>query len=160
MTLEYRGFIFEKSACVSHLNRFKKERWQRMIEIQELLNAASRPGFQNRLKLEEVKVWLAEYLAMHEAEIARFPSEQEKLHWDLIAADFDSANEAQFLAALFSGDWVTLLAGLGPSSEVREFADRSFPEDPNEILDELARRFRTGERRIVNLGEIIRWVQH
>lgn len=109
--------------------------------------------------MADVRHWLAEYLEKHAAEAARFPAELGKSHWDLLAADYNSSEEAQFIAALFSGDEVTVLAGLGSIADVREFAERSFPEDSAEILDELSKRFRTGERRTIALSEIIEWVQ-
>jgi hypothetical protein len=130
-----------------------------MNEIQKLLDAASDPTSKNHLSLENVKRWLVEYVAMRAEETAHFPIESNATHWDLIAADYDSSTDAQFIAALFFGERVTFLAGRGPATEIRAFAQDAFPDDPDVVLDDMARRFDTGKRWTCRADEVIAWAQ-
>jgi hypothetical protein len=72
-----------------------------------------------------------------------FPSEASCNHWDLIAADYDSFKVANFTVAYFYGDQVTFMAGRGPIPRVRAFAQDKFPSDPQDVLEDLAKKFKT-----------------
>ena len=128
-----------------------------MERIQHLLDAAWEPNSKNRLTLDDVKAWLAEYLEMRSEEISRFPNQKDTSHWDLLAADYDLSKDAHFIAACFSGNQVTFLAGRGSIPDVREFAQSAFPENPDEVLNELARRFTTGGQWSSPADSIINW---
>ena len=130
-----------------------------MQEIQKLIDAASEPSSENQLTLANVKGWLAEYIEMRAEEDARFPDEAGADHWDLIAADYNSSKEACFVVALFSGSQVTFLAGRAPVADIRAFAQETYPESPDDVLDELASRFSAGERWTTDAGAIISWAQ-
>jgi len=129
-----------------------------MNEIQKLLNANHRTS-ENQLTVDNVKRWLAKYIELRSEDVARFPNESDTNHWDLIAADYDSSKDARFIAAYFSGDRVTFLAGHGPISDVRAFAQSGFPDNPDHVLDELTRKFDTGDRWTADVREVIAWVQ-
>lgn len=126
-----------------------------MEEIQKLLDATGEPGSENSLTLDDVKDWIVEYVKQKAQADARFPQFRNKSHWNLLAADYHSSRDAHFIVAYFSGEQVTFLAGHGPIPDVREFGTNTFPENPDEVLDELARRFTTGERWTSSLYEII-----
>jgi hypothetical protein len=128
-----------------------------MERIQELLDAASDPGSENQLTLTNVKRWLSEYMEMRAEEDDRFPDEAGANHWDLIAADYDTSKEAQFIAAYFSACRVTFLAGRGPVIEVQAFAQETYPDNPDDVLDALTSRFNTGERWTTDADSIITW---
>ncbi len=130
-----------------------------MDEIQKLLEAASEPASENKLTLENVQGWIAEYLEMRAEDVARFPNEANANHWDMIAADYDSSKEAQFITAYFSADRVTFIAGRGSIPEVQAFAQDGFPNNPDDVLAELERRFTTGERWTTSADEVTAWAQ-
>lgn len=130
-----------------------------MEQIQELLDSVREAGSRNALTLDNVKGWLAEYLEMHAEETSRFPDQKNINHWDLIAADYDPTKDAHFIAAFFAGDLVTFLAGRGGIAEVRSFAQDDFPQNPNEVLDDLSRRFVTSDRWTISLDELMQWVE-
>jgi hypothetical protein len=130
-----------------------------MNDIQKLLDATMDPTSKNRLTVDNVKGWLAQYIEMRAEDVARYPGEVSANHWDLIAADYDSSKEAHFIAAYFAGDRVTFMAGRGPIPEVRAFAQDEFPDNPNNVLDDLARRFTTGECWTTSADEVIAWAQ-
>ena len=130
-----------------------------MDEIQNFLDAASEPGSENKLTLDDVKDWIAEYVKLKAQEDARFPQLKNESHWDLIAADYTYTRDAHFIAAYFSRKQVTFLAGHGPVFEVREFRENRFPESPDDILNALKRRFTVGERWTSGLYEIVHWAE-
>ena len=130
-----------------------------MQQIQSLIDSVQNGNSSNRLTLANVKGWLVEYLEMHNEEVERFPGESEKNHWDLIAADYDEAKDAMFMAAYFSDASVAFVSGHGNVNSVRAFAQDDFPESPEDVLDELARRFVTSNRLNVSLRELMAWLQ-
>ncbi|MCA9042207.1 MAG: hypothetical protein KDA65_17775 [Planctomycetaceae bacterium] len=127
--------------------------------IRRLIDAEKDPTSPNQLTVDNVKDWLADYIEMRAEEIAHFPQEANKNHWDLIAADYDSTKEALFIAAYFCSDEVTFLAGRGPVLDVRAFAQSNFPVNPDEVLDHLAQRFIIGERWTTHSDDITAWLQ-
>ncbi|MEX0716806.1 MAG: hypothetical protein WD066_09470 [Planctomycetaceae bacterium] len=130
-----------------------------MERIRALLDSLGGPGTINRPTLDDVRGWLAEYVETRVAETDRFSEEKHKDHWDLLVADHDSREDAQFVAVVFSGEHATLLAGGGARSEVRAFAEDEFPEEPREVLHELSRRFRATDCVTVQFNDLLRWIQ-
>ena len=128
-----------------------------MENIQRLLNIASEGSSANRLTIENVKNWLVDYLASRVDEVSLFPDQEGCDHWDMIAADYDSTDNVQFLAAYFSSSQVTFLAGTGNPQAVRSFAENDFPENVADILPTLSERFSAGNEWIVSLDEVTRW---
>jgi hypothetical protein len=127
-------------------------------ELAQLLAASQELRSENFLTLENVRESIAEYLAMHAEEVQRFPKEKKRPHWSLIAADYDSKKDAQFLAMHFSKDKVTFLAGRGEILKVRRFVESDFPENPNEVLPELAKLFDTSPHYATYLSAVEEWL--
>ncbi len=126
-----------------------------MKELEDLLSQSAELGSRNVLSLDQVLSWIADYLAMREDEMARFPEEREREHWDILAADYDPDRSAMFVAAYFSGLTVRFLGGLAPRAELRGYAESEFPGDPHDLLEDLDRRF--GAREQVNIPlEVLR----
>jgi hypothetical protein len=128
-------------------------------EIADVLHVSSEEGSENILTLEDVKDWLPKYLQMHEEDAVRFPAERNRSHWDMIIADYDSKRDAMFILAFFDGNSATFIGGRGSSSAVRDFGDNSFPRDPNDVPDEISRRFWVGGRATVNLNDLLHWLE-
>ena len=129
-----------------------------MTEIVAVLNAASEVGSENLLRLANVKHWLTEYLQMHEEDVARFPKERNRSHWDLLGADYDPNKKALFLLVFFRDNSVTFLSGRGNKAEVHDFAENTFPKNPDDVLDEASHRFWVGGRTVVALNELLQWL--
>jgi hypothetical protein len=130
-----------------------------MNEIVTLLRSVSEEDSENILTPKDIRTWLAEYMRMHDAEVARFPTEISLTHWDLLAADYDSSRNAVFVLAIFRDDSVALLAGRGSVSDVRDFGENSFPNNPELVLDDVSRRFHIGGRSIIDRSELCRWLK-
>lgn len=129
-----------------------------MLEINGVLDAANESGSENQLSLDGVKGWLAEYLEGQTEEIARFPELEDQPHWDLLAADFDPEREAVFVLAFFGSGMVTLLGGRGSMADIRDFAECSFPDDPNDLLEEVFSRFTVSGRATLTHVDLTRWL--
>jgi hypothetical protein len=129
-----------------------------MNEIAVLLQTVSENRSENILTIDQVRNWLAKYLRMHDEEITRFPEEKDLPHWDLLAADYDTAKDAMFLLAFFKNDSVTFLAGRGSVSSVRDFGQNSFPENADKVLDDLSDRFWIAGRATVNRDDLVHWL--
>ncbi|MGV3606472.1 MAG: hypothetical protein ACO1RA_08685 [Planctomycetaceae bacterium] len=130
-----------------------------MEGIQRLIDATSDSASNNRLTLQDVKRWLAEYMEMRVDEVAHFPNETYANHWDLIAADYDSSKEAHFMIAYFAGDRVTFMSGCGSIPQVRAFGCDEFPSNADNVLDALSGRFATAGRWTTSAEEVIAWTQ-
>lgn len=131
-----------------------------MNEIGAILRSASEDGSENILTPEDVQNWLAEYMQMHDKEMARFPAEKDFAHWDLLAAEYDSSRHAVFALAFFRGDSLTFLAGRGNASDVRDFGENNFPTNPEHVLDQISSRFWIAGRLTVTLEELNRWLEN
>ena len=130
-----------------------------MEEIQNLLCLAIDPCSENQLTMTDVKRWLADYMEMRMEEDARFQGEADASHWDLIVADNDSAKEGPFIAAYFSGNQITLLSGWGPVRDIRTFAQNTFPDNPDDVLQSLEKSFNIGERWTTDVHSVASWAE-
>ena len=129
-----------------------------MHEITSVLDAANEPGSANRLTLDDVKRWLAEYLDSCQEEIARFPEQEGQPHWDLLAPDYDPERDAVFVLAYFGDGSVTILGGRGSMPAIRDFAECSFPSEPNDVLEEVFSRFTVRGRALLTLVDLTHWL--
>ena len=129
-----------------------------MSNIDALVRDGSEVGSENFLTLGQVKEWLVGYMQMHEEEMRHFPAEKGRPHWDMLIADFDPRRDAMFVVALFRENDVTLLAGRGPVSAVKDFGDNSFPKDPSRVTEEITLRFQISGRSLVQRDELARWL--
>lgn len=128
-------------------------------EIGELIKGSSESGSRNVLSVLEIRKWLIGYLEMHDKEIQRFPEEAGTSHWNFLSADYDPNRDALFVLVTFSGSNATFAAGRGNGGELRHFGTTDFPDDPNDILPEVNRRFRIfGDPLTVTIEEINRWL--
>ena len=105
------------------------------------LSAVREENSGNQVAINDVRLWLTDYLEMRMEDIGQFPEEDGLDHWDLTMADNDPSKDALFLVAVFSKERITLLGGRGPAAEVRRFAESDFPEDPTRLIPEVRRRF-------------------
>jgi hypothetical protein len=128
-------------------------------QIENLITEVHETGSMNRLKVSDVRDWLKNYLQMHEEEVARFPQLQREPHWDMIMADYDKSRDGLFICALFQEDVVKMVAGKGGCSEVRDFFERDFPDDPSTILEAIKERCAVGRTQLeMPLQELTSWL--
>jgi hypothetical protein len=136
-----------------------KSEEQALIEIESLINDTCEMDSENRLTVDDVKRWLADYLEMYEEELTRFPQERGKSHWDMIIADYDSTREGVFVVAYFRNDAVILLSGRGAVPALREFGESTFPSDPDQVLDAAARRFTHTRHISIPAADLTAWLK-
>lgn len=131
-----------------------------MNEIAILLCEAAEAGSENVLGLEDIRDWLTGYLQFRQEEAARFPEEANVAHWDMSAADYNPDADAMFVFAIFRGERVTFLAGRALFPLLREFCENSFPDNIDDVLNEVSVRFQATGSATVSLGELIRWLKN
>jgi hypothetical protein len=121
-------------------------------EIENLIKMTAEAGSINILSTTQIRDWLFEYLNMYEEEVGKFPELEGRPHADVLMADYDRSRPSLFIVAKYAHGSVTLASGSGDSSAVRNFLEREFPADANQIIPELASRFYVSEK-MINVGE-------
>jgi hypothetical protein len=109
-------------------------------EIARRLAAALTPDSPNEITATEVQQWAVEYLASYDKELERFPEDAGEPHWNLWMMDA-RFEDALFVVLIFRREDVEFFCGTGDAFQIRSFAERTFPDDPNEVLPEMSRQF-------------------
>jgi hypothetical protein len=129
-------------------------------KLESMLSAATEAGSKNTLSAETIHQWLTDYLESYQEELKRFPEISKEPHFDLIMADHDLHKEGLFVVAVLNDNNVSLLAGRGPSHEIRGFVEREFPENALDVIPELRKRFHTFSPPLIALRtEIDAWMR-
>jgi hypothetical protein len=95
------------------------------------------------LTVEELRELTVEYLYDWDKELSRFPDLVREAHWNLWQWDEPSRVErdSYFVVVVVRPSGLEFLFGYGPQREVRHFADGECPDDVDEVVPELMRRF-------------------
>lgn len=127
--------------------------------ISAMLDLATEAHSRNKLSPEKIQSWLSGYLERYDDEMKRFPETSTEPHFDLLMADFDKCRDALFVVAVFRGDYISFAAGRGESAAVRGFAETDFPENAQDVIPELQKRFKMfGKPVVVAKQELEAWV--
>jgi hypothetical protein len=129
-------------------------------KIELLINSVAEAGSRNRLSVEQIRRWLSDYLEMYQDDVKRFSDLLGKPHTDVLMADFDKSRPALFVVAVFTEKTVTIGAGRGESSIVRNFLERESPIDAAEqMISNLASRFFVSAMKVtVSRQEFEKWL--
>jgi hypothetical protein len=113
---------------------------QTEAEIDHRLAATLQPGSPNVIRAAELREWAVEYLTDYDEELDRFPELVGESHWNLWMKD-GSLQNAMFAVLVFQSSGVKILCGTGKASSVKGFANSGFPDDVEQLPEELARLF-------------------
>jgi hypothetical protein len=109
-------------------------------EIGRRLDAALTTDSPNRITAAELREWTLEYLRERDEDVAEFPEEAGKAHWDLWMMDA-RLEDALFAALVFRPDGVEFFCGTGDSFKVRHFCGHDFPEEPGDLFEAMRQQF-------------------
>jgi hypothetical protein len=104
------------------------------------LDTAPVPGSPNRIRVQQLREWAVAYLSDHDEEVARFPELAGEPHWNLWMMDA-RYQDALFAVLIFRADAMEFFCGTGNACEVKGFAERDFPGDPDDVLGMMTARF-------------------
>jgi hypothetical protein len=102
-------------------------------EIAGRLDTTPEPGSPNRIRVEKLREWAVEYLASTDEELAQFPELAGRPHWNLWMMDA-RYEDALFAVLIFRADGMEFFCGTGNAYKVKRFAERDFPDNPDEML--------------------------
>ena len=103
------------------------------------LNAAT-PDSPNRINAQELKEWADEYLRDYDGELARFPAQAGRPHWNLWMRDA-RPEDALFAVLIFREGTLEFFCGTGDASAVRRFAESHPADSPGALFAEMSERF-------------------
>ena len=95
------------------------------------------------IDLAQLRQLVIDYLTDYDTELAQLPEQMSEPHWNLNqwdeSGEFD--RDSYFVALVVRPTGLEFACGHGPQLAVREFADSDFPDDVDEVIPELGRRF-------------------
>ena len=110
------------------------------VEIARQLDATTAPGSPNRISTQQLKEWAVEYLRDYDDNLARFPALNGQPHWNLWMMDA-RYQDALFAVLIFRDDGMEFFCGTGNAYEVKQFAERGFPDNSDDVLGMKTARF-------------------
>jgi hypothetical protein len=104
------------------------------------LDTAPIPGSPNRISAQQLREWAGEYLRDHDEELAGFQELAGQPHWNLWMMDA-RYQDALFAVLIFRDDGMEFFCGTGNAYEVKQFAERGFPDNSDDVLGMKTARF-------------------
>jgi hypothetical protein len=117
---------------------------QTEAEITRRLTAALQPGSPNGISAGNLRKWVVGHLQRYDDELANFPDEVGKPHWNLWMID-KRAEDALFAVFVFRSSGVQFFCGTGEAFAVKRFSESEFPDDVEQLPAEMARLFKVPE---------------
>lgn len=112
-----------------------------MSTIPAIIHSAHEPGSENSLTEEEVRGWVRRFIELRQQEIVRFPEEEGLPAWNLLCADYNLHRLGTFVIIVLNTSDCLVAAGRGNIEEIHDFSLNSFPENVDNILQEVSTRF-------------------
>jgi hypothetical protein len=94
----------------------------------------------NHISAQKLKQWAVDYLVDYDDELARYPDLAGQAHWNLWMIDA-RYQDALFAVLVFRADGMEFFCGTGNAHEVKRFAERDFPDNPDEVFGMMAAKF-------------------
>ncbi|MEQ8789868.1 MAG: hypothetical protein RIC55_26475 [Pirellulaceae bacterium] len=110
------------------------------IAVARRLEETGRPESPNQISLDELRRWAVAYLDEYDEELTRFPDFAGQTHWNLWMRDVQ-LEDALFVVLVFRADEMEFICGTGDAFQVKSFAEREFPDNPDDLVPVMAARF-------------------
>jgi hypothetical protein len=110
-------------------------------DIADRIAAARVPGSPNNFTVPELRELVVGYLGSHDEELGEQCFLKHQPHWNLWMSD-GRLEDALFVVMVFRTDSMEFACGVGSAFDIRHFADSDFPDDPEQVVAALSRRFR------------------
>lgn len=110
-------------------------------DIADRIAATRVPGSPNNFTVPELRELVVEYLGRHDEELGEQCFLKYQPHWNLWMSD-GRLEDALFVVLVFRSDSMEFVCGTGPAFDIRHFAESDFPDDPEQVVVQLSRRFR------------------
>jgi hypothetical protein len=127
-------------------------------EIADRIAAARVPGSPNNFTVPELRELAVEYLGRHDEALGEHCFLKHQTHWNLWVSD-GRFEDALFVAFVFHLDAMEFACGIGYAFDIRQFADSDSPDDAEQVVAQLCRRFRV-PRGSVRFPQVaaVRWL--
>lgn len=127
-------------------------------DIADRVAATRVPGSPNNFTVPELRDLVVGYLGHHDEELGEHCFLKYQPHWNLWMSD-GRFEDALFVVFVFRADSMEFACGTGPAFDIRHFAESDFPDDAEQVVAQLCRRFRvpTGAVRFPEAAAV-RWL--